>query len=170
MDNQPDPVTAPTMGVAPYSPSPLPPVPQPFSTPPAPRPSGGGLPLTRGQFIGLVVAFLVVMVLGLLFLVWLQRVGALHVLRDILVIFLAFESILLLILMGFVLLQLQSVIQYLNGEVRPILNNVQESVSQVTSTSNFVRESVAEPFIEARSTAAGVSQTMRALFRRPSKP
>ena len=27
MDNQPDPVTAPTMGVAPYSPSPLPPVP-----------------------------------------------------------------------------------------------------------------------------------------------
>jgi len=170
VDNQPDPVTAPTMGVAPYSPSPLPPVPQPFSTPPAPRPSGGGLPLTRGQFIGLVVAFLVVMVLGLLFLVWLQRVGALHVLRDILVIFLAFESILLLILMGFVLLQLQSVIQYLNGEVRPILNNVQESVSQVTSTSNFVRESVAEPFIEARSTAAGVSQTMRALFRRPSKP
>ena len=169
MDNQPDSVTAPPMGVAHYSPSPLPPVPQPFSTPP-PGPSGGGLPLTRGQFIGLIVTFIVMMVLGLLFLVWLQRVGALHILRDILVIFLAFESILLLILMGFVLLQLQSVIQYLNGEVRPILNNVQESVSQVTSTSNFVRESVAEPFIEARSTAAGVSQTMRALFRRPSKP
>lgn len=170
MDNQRDPVATPSMDVTPYTPSPVPPVPQPFQpTPPAPS-SGGGLPISRGQLIGIIVGFIVVVALGLLFLVWLQRVGALHVLRDILVIFLAFESILVLVLVGYILLQLQSVIQYLNGEVRPILNNVQESVGQVTATSNFVRESVAEPFIEARSTAAGVSQTMRALFRRPGKP
>lgn len=159
MDNQPGSISSPPTHPAPPPPQTLQPVP-PLST----NRSGP----SQAQIIGIVIGVIVLLALGLLFLVWLQSVGALHVLRDILVIFLAFESILLLILIAWVALQVQSVVEYLNNEVRPILNNVQDSVSTVSTTTTFVRESVAEPLIEARSAAAGAKATLQALLRRDS--
>ncbi len=166
MDTQPTatPTTPPTPTASPASPS--------LSSQSYPMydasPPGGssGFRLSRGQMIGMAVGVVLAIVLSCALLVWLNSVGGLQALRDVLIIFLAFESILVFILLAWLMLQVQSLVEYMNNEVKPILGSVQESVNTVTTTTTFLQDSVVTPVIRARSTAAGVAQTFRALTRR----
>ena len=130
----------------------------------APASRGG---MSRGQQIGIGIGLVVVLVGGCAFLYWLSTLGALHVLRDLLIIFLAFESILVFVLLAWLILQVQSLVEYVNTEVKPILGSVQESVTTVQTTTSFLQESVVQPVIKFPSATAGLVQAARTLTGRP---
>ena len=123
--------------------------------------------MSRGQQIGIGIGVVVVLVGGCAFLYWLSTLGALHVLRDLLIIFLAFESILVFVLLAWLILQVQSLVEYVNTEVKPILGSVQESVTTVQTTTSFLQESVVQPVIRFQSATAGLVQAARTLTGRP---
>ena len=131
---------------------------------PEPASRGG---MSRAQQIGIGVGVVVVLVGSCAFLYWLSTLGALHVLRDLLIIFLAFESILVFVLLAWLILQVQSLVEYVNTEVKPILGSVQESVTTVQTTTSFLQESVVQPVIKVQSATAGLVQAARTLTRRP---
>ena len=134
------------------------------SVTPQPASRGG---LSRNQQIGIGIGVVLVLVLGCAFLYWLSTLGALHVLRDLLIIFLAFESILIFVLLAWLILQVQSLVEYINTEVKPILGSVQESVTTVQTTTSFLQESVVQPVIKFQAATAGLVQAARTLTGRP---
>ena len=83
--------------------------------------------------------------------------------RDISIIFLAFESIIVLVLLSVLIIQVRNLVILLNEEIRPMLEASQETADTVRNTSTFVSKHVAQPFINASSFAAGLRQAAKTL-------
>ncbi len=83
--------------------------------------------------------------------------------RDISIIFLAFESIIVLVLLSILIVQVRSLVILLNEEIRPMLEASQETANTVRNTSNFVSNHVAKPFIDIASFGAGLRQAAKTL-------
>lgn len=75
--------------------------------------------------------------------------------RDILIIILAIESILVGAFLLLMLWQLYQLVKLLRDEVIPLLNSTKETVEQVKHTTTFVGQSVSAPIISAAGMAAG---------------
>ncbi len=92
------------------------------------------------------------------------------IIRDISVIILALESIVVLLLLGVVIGMLWWLIQTLEKKITPILdatnetvNNVSETVNTVLGTATFVSDTVVSPVIKVVSYASGVKRTIQTL-------
>ena len=81
--------------------------------------------------------------------------------RDILIIVLALESIVLGIFLGLVLWQIWKLVKLIREEVTPLLDTTKESVEEITHTTQFVGRSVAAPFVKAQAWAAGLREAVR---------
>lgn len=92
--------------------------------------------------------------------------------RDVAIIILAFESILIGALLIILVIQVYLLVRLLKNEIRPIIDSTQETVGTVRGTASFVGDHLAKPMIEASSYASGVRQAVRALrsFRRKPRP
>ena len=88
--------------------------------------------------------------------------------RDIAIIVLAVESILIGILLSVLVIQVIRLVRVLRQEVLPILNSTQETVGTVRGTATFVSDHMVQPLVKVTSYAAGARQAMRTLlgFRR----
>ena len=84
-------------------------------------------------------------------------------LRDISIIFLAFESIIVLVLLSILIIQVRNLVILINEEIRPMLEASQETADTVRNTTTFVSRHVAQPFINASSFAAGLRQAAKTL-------
>ena len=92
------------------------------------------------------------------------------IIRDISVIILALESIVVLLLLGVVIGMLWWLIQTLEKKITPILDTTNETVSNVSETVNTVRgtatfmsDTVVSPVIKAVSYASGVKKAIQTL-------
>jgi hypothetical protein len=85
--------------------------------------------------------------------------------RDIAIIIVAVESIVIGILMAILVIQVIRLIKLLHDEVLPILNSTQEAVGTVRGTASFVSDHVVQPVVTVSSYAAGVSKGVRTLLR-----
>ncbi len=83
--------------------------------------------------------------------------------RDIAIIFLAIESIVIGILLIFLVIQVQNLIRLLKDEIKPILDSANETVSTVQGTSTFVSEKVVSPLISVFSYFAAVRRAAQLL-------
>jgi len=83
--------------------------------------------------------------------------------RDISIIFLAFESVIVLVLLSVLIVQVRSLVILLNEEIRPMLEASQETANTVRNTSNFVSNHVARPFVNMASFGAGLRQAAKTL-------
>jgi len=93
-----------------------------------------------------------------------------EIFRDISVIILALESIVVLMLLGVVIGMLWWLIQTLERKITPILdstnetiNTVSETVNTVRGTATFVSDTVVSPVIKVVSYASGVKRAIRTL-------
>jgi len=93
-----------------------------------------------------------------------------EIFRDISVIILALESIVVLLLLGVVIGMLWWLIQTLERKITPILdstnetiNTVSETVNTVRGTATFVSDTVVSPVIKVVSYASGVKRAIRTL-------
>ena len=87
----------------------------------------------------------------------------LTVVRDVAIVLLAFESVVVGILLALMLVQIRSLVRLLREEIAPILDSTSETVNTVQSTADFVSESVVNPLIELRSYTTGTWQALRSL-------
>ncbi|MGD0752051.1 MAG: hypothetical protein ABSA23_11655 [Anaerolineales bacterium] len=78
--------------------------------------------------------------------------------RDIFIIFMALESLLIGAALVVLIIQLASLINLLQNEVKPILRSTNETVNTLRGTSEFLSENLVEPVIKLNSYLAGLKR------------
>lgn len=76
--------------------------------------------------------------------------------RDIFIIFMAFESLIVGAALVVLVIQLASLINLLQNEVKPILQSTSETVNTLRGTTEFLSENLVEPVIRLNSYLAGL--------------
>ncbi len=101
------------------------------------------------------VFFLLAMI-GLVGYALLQDPATTATIRDIVIIFLALESVIIGLALIILIVQVASLINLLRNEVRPILQATSETVNTLRGTTEFLSENVVEPVIRLNSYLAGL--------------
>lgn len=83
--------------------------------------------------------------------------------RDIFIIFLAVEFLVIGIALVVLIVQLASLINLLNNEVRPILKTTTETVNHLKGTTEFLSSNMVEPVIKLNEYLAGVKKLLDVL-------
>jgi hypothetical protein len=77
------------------------------------------------------------------------------VVRDIFIIFLAFESLIIGLALIILVIQLATLINLIQNELRPIILNTQDTVNNLKGTTQFLSEQLVTPVIKLNSYLAG---------------
>ena len=127
----------------------------PDLSPPVPEPSGTGI--NRRVVLAASLAVLVVLlVVGAFALM--VRTGTTDVFRDISIILLAVVMMVIGLLLLVLIYQLAMLTKMLNEEIKPLLQNLQETASTARGTTVFLSEHVVHPVIGAAGTMAGFAR------------
>ncbi len=156
----------------PVTESPVPPEPE---TPPIVELSPAELRARRLLITGLVVAGL--LLLGLVVLLVFLSVDAyqsayagtgpspgavvVELLRDAAIIFVAFETLIIGVLLIILMLQVQSLVVLLRDEIKPMLEATNETLATVRGTAQFVSHNVVSPVMKWSGYLAGLHRVVR---------
>lgn len=86
--------------------------------------------------------------------------------RDIAIIVLALESIIIGVLLAILVIQVMKLVRMLREEVMPILKSTQDTVSTVRGTADFMSDRLVQPVVKASSLVAGARQAVGVIFGR----
>lgn len=113
--------------------------------------------------LGFVSVILIVFIIGLLFALAndVPAADVFQIFRDLAVIALALEGILIIAAIAILIVQVARLANVFKNEVKPILENTQETVQAARLTTEFVGKNAAEPFIRSRSFVSGARAFMR---------
>jgi hypothetical protein len=89
--------------------------------------------------------------------------------RDIALIVVAFESIVIGALLILLVIQVQRLVRTLQKEIRPILDSTNQTVTTVRGTTAFVSEHLVSPIVRVNSVFAGVRRAAQ-VIRGSGKP
>jgi NADH:ubiquinone oxidoreductase subunit K len=91
--------------------------------------------------------------------------------RDVFIIFLALQSLLIGLAMIILMVQLARLINLLQNEVRPILDSTNETVSNLRGTTTFLSDNLVDPVIRLNEYVAGLNELLSILgiTRRPPR-
>ncbi len=78
--------------------------------------------------------------------------------RDIFIIFMAFESIIIGVALVVLVVQVSTLINLLQNEVKPILKSTKETVDTLKGTTEFLSSNLVEPVIKLNGYLAGMKQ------------
>lgn len=137
------------------------------------RPADSGQGSSRKVVIGIAIA--VVLVLALLIgavILLVQPTTDTARVRDIFIIFMALESLLLGLTLVILIIQLARLINLLQNEIKPILESTNETVSNLRGTTSFLSDNLVGPVIKLNEYLAGLSQALKlvSLTRKKPKP
>jgi len=116
---------------------------------------------TRRIMIAVIVG-VVVLLAALVFaiIILMQPTTPTDRIRDVFIIVVAFESLVIGVALIVLIIQLASLINLLQNEVRPILTATSETVNNLRGTAEFLGENVVEPVIKLNSYLAGMSRVI----------
>lgn len=80
--------------------------------------------------------------------------------RDIVIIFMAVESLVIGLTLIVLIVQLARLTALLENEIRPILNSTTETVQTLRGTTTFLSNKLVKPVIKANSTVAAIRQAL----------
>ena len=86
--------------------------------------------------------------------------------RDIAIIVLAVESIVIGVLLSVLVIQVIRLVRLLREEIIPILNSTRETVGTVRGTASFVSDHLVQPVVKVASYTAGARQAISTLLGR----
>jgi hypothetical protein len=91
--------------------------------------------------------------------------------RDIFIILLGFQSMLIGFVMIILVIQIARLINLLNNEIKPILETTNETISHLRGTTVFLSENLSEPVVKLNEYIAGMTEFLRliGIVRRPPK-
>jgi hypothetical protein len=81
----------------------------------------------------------------------------------VVVILVALFSVIALLLMAWLIVEVLSLVRQLRNEIRPLMEQAQETVRTVQGTTEFVSSGLVKPAIQTASIAAGVMRTIAVL-------
>ncbi len=84
--------------------------------------------------------------------------------RDVFIIFMALESLLIGVVLVILVIQLATLINLLQHEIKPIINSTNETVNTLRGTITFLSNNVSEPIIKMNEYLAGLKR-LTDLFR-----
>jgi ABC-type methionine transport system permease subunit len=114
--------------------------------------------------IAAVVLVLALLVVGAVFLFQTDPNNTSRI-RDIFIIFMALESFVIGLALIILIVQLASLINLIQNEIRPILNSTNETVNTLRGTAAFLSDNLAEPVIKVNAYIAGLKR-IGDIFRR----
>jgi hypothetical protein len=104
------------------------------------------------------IAGFVVAVIGLL-----QPATPTGKIRDIFIIFMALETLLIGFVLVILIIQLARLINLLQNEIKPILDSTNETVSTLRGTATFLSENLTDPLVKLNSYVAALNKLVEAL-------
>lgn len=121
------------------------------------------------QMMAGVIAGVVVLValLGVAIYFLLQPATPTDKIRDVFIIVVALETLVIGVALVVLVVQLASLINLLQNEVRPILNATSETVNTLRGTAEFLGENVVEPVIKLNGYLAGLKRMLELLGVKP---
>jgi heme/copper-type cytochrome/quinol oxidase subunit 2 len=130
--------------------------------PPAPpaQPEQGLTPEQRRWaitgLVGLVLFIVVLMGVAVYFMV--RNPESTTVIRDIFIIFMALESLVIGVALVILMIQLALLTNLIQHEIKPILENTNETVNTVRGTAIFVSENIVDPVMKLNGYIAALSK------------
>jgi hypothetical protein len=113
----------------------------------------------RRTLTGVIIGAVILLVLlGLAIFYLLQPASPTDKIRDIFIIVVALESLVIGVALVVLIVQLASLINLLQNEVRPILKATNETVNNLRGTAEFLGENVVEPVIKLNGYLAGLNR------------
>jgi amino acid permease len=112
--------------------------------------------MKRTITIASVVAVLFLILLGLAIFYLLQPASPTDKIRDVFIIVVALESLVIGVALIVLIVQLASLINLLQNEVRPILKATSDTVNNLRGTAEFLGENVVEPVVKLNGYLAGL--------------
>jgi hypothetical protein len=114
----------------------------------------------------IIVGALVLLALVVGFVILMMATGSENVgkIRDIFIIFMALESLIIGIVLVILIIQLAVLINLIQNEIKPILQATNETVSTLKGTTAFISDNLAEPVIKLNEYMAGLSKLVEVLF------
>ncbi len=113
------------------------------------------------------VVVLLVALLGVAIYFLLQPATPTDKIRDVFIIVVALETLVIGVALIVLVIQLASLINLLQNEVRPILQATSETVNTLRGTAEFLGENVVEPVIKLNGYLAGLKRMMEMLGIKP---
>ncbi|MDE3089268.1 MAG: hypothetical protein KGJ80_07770 [Chloroflexota bacterium] len=92
--------------------------------------------------------------------------SALALVRDLAIVLLAIESLVIGVVLIVLVLEIRSLAKMLREEIKPILDSADETVRTVRGTTTFVSETFVNPMVRVSGFVSGVMQALRILARR----
>ncbi len=83
--------------------------------------------------------------------------------RDIAIIIIAVETIVIGALLGILIWQVWRLVKLLQNEIKPIIQNTQETVNTVKGTATFMSDNVVNPVMKTSSKLVGARRTVQML-------
>jgi hypothetical protein len=127
----------------------------------------------KGKLIGIIVAIVILLALIIFSLVSLFRAdpGTTSKVRDIFIIIMALESLLLGVALIILIVQIAVLINVLKNEIRPILDTTNETIHHLRGTTTFLSNNLVEPVIKMNEYSAGLKRFIDLLkpTRKPRK-
>jgi len=114
---------------------------------------------TQTYIIAGAVGFLVLLVAAIVLMAAFP--AATVVVRDIAIVFVAVSTFLMGLAMILLIFQLQVLIQVLRDEIQPLLRSVNDTVSTVRGTTEFVSHNMVSPIIKAAGFTSGLQKVVR---------
>lgn len=115
----------------------------------------------RWILAGIIVGVILILALiGLAVYFLLQPGSPTSTIRDIFIIFLAVESLIIGVALVILMIQVASLINLLQNEVKPILQSTTETVNTLRGTTQFLSENLVEPVIKLNSSLAGLRKIL----------
>jgi hypothetical protein len=111
----------------------------------------------------IVVIALLVILLGVAVYYLLQPTTPTDQIRDVFIIIVALESLVIGVALIVLIVQLASLINLLQNEVRPILTATNETVNNLRGTAEFLGENVVEPVIKLNGYLASMNRVIELL-------
>jgi len=111
-------------------------------------------------FAAVAAVIVLLALLGLAIYALLQPNTPTERIRDIFVIVVALETLIIGVALIVLLLQLASLINLLQNEIRPILHSATETVDSLRGTTDFLGETVVEPVIKLNSYVASLRRVL----------
>jgi hypothetical protein len=78
--------------------------------------------------------------------------------RDIFIIFMALESLVIGAALVILIVQIASLINLLNNEIKPILDSTNETIATLRGTTQFLSENLVDPVVKLNSYLAGLQK------------
>lgn len=106
--------------------------------------------ITIAGIVLLIIIILGLLITGLVFLIspGLTNIETVARLRDVFIIMMALESLLIGLALSILIIQIARLTNLIENEVKPILNSTNETISNLRGTTKFLSDNLVEPVIK----------------------